>query len=90
MQTVKRTRMVKKFRPKPGAARPIPPPRQIQFNQQAELQIPQAMNFAPAGGGPPAAAASQLATGPVPYKGREVDENATGDLLLYHVGAMPF
>ena len=33
---VKRTRMVKKFRPKPRAARSAPPPRQIQFNQQAE------------------------------------------------------
>ena len=38
-QVVKRTRMVKKFRPKPRQARPA---RQIQFNQEAE---PRACNL---------------------------------------------
>jgi len=71
---VKRTRMVKKFRPKPRAARSAPP-RQIQFNQQAEqLQIPQHMSAVamPQAAGP-AAAASQMG-GPVPYKGPTMAE----------------
>ncbi|CAK8985974.1 unnamed protein product [Durusdinium trenchii] len=68
-QVVKRTRMVKKFRPKPRAARQAPP-RQMQFNQVAEpIQIVQPMMQGGTMGGAPAAS-QQLASGPGPYKGR--------------------
>ena len=68
---VKKTRMVKKFRPKPRAARQAPPPRQMQFNQQAELQIPQHMGaMAPNMTAMAPQAASEL-SGPGPYKGTD-------------------
>ncbi|CAK9058398.1 unnamed protein product [Durusdinium trenchii] len=72
-QVVKRTRMVKKFRPKPRAARQAPP-RQMQFNQVAEpIQIVQPMMQGGTMGGAPAAS-QQLASGPGPYKGPSVNE----------------
>lgn len=73
-QVVKKTRMVKKFRPKPRAARQAPPPRQMQFNQQAELQIPQHMGaMAPNMTAMAPQAASEL-SGPGPYKGPAISE----------------
>ena len=70
---MKKTRMVKKLRPKPRAARSAPP-RQMQFNQQAELQIPQHVGaMAPMAPMAPMEAASQL-SGPTPYKGPAISE----------------
>ena len=70
-QVVKKTRMVKKFRPKPRAARQAPPPRQMQFNQQAELQIPQHMGAMATNMTAMAPQAASELSGAGPYKGTD-------------------